>query len=190
MNRIPNAALVKLAVAALYESGPMQKTAEARYLYRLAPRDEELLGEHFCKMAWAMNVSPWDMAFRIPEELAKIATQVQSQDPNMRKVAQFYMDWASYMEKQSGLLSAGKKVVSALTPSSVKMNRAIKAIDAPVATAAKAPAAAAAPVKGGFKDKMKNLGYGTLGAGALGAGGYGMYGAMDTGPSMAYPQGY
>ena len=88
------------------EYGPgLQKHAALDYLYRATKveRDAEALTPEFCKLSSAFGVDPWELADSVAKNLDKFAAHAKvSSNPDVVRLAQYYMDWAGDLEKRAG----------------------------------------------------------------------------------------
>lgn len=89
------------------EYGPgIHKHAALDYLYRETKqeRDAEALTPEFCKLASAFEMNPWELADVVAKNLDKFAAHSKlSSNPEVVRLAQYYVNWADAMEKRAGV---------------------------------------------------------------------------------------
>lgn len=123
---------------------PLEKTAEAMYFYNATKgdRDLEALTPQFVKMAESAGADPWEHAARVAAHMDRFVKMAQWNGA-VGELSRFYVDWAIDLEKRAfmnvlraGLgtaREAGRRAVSAMTPASRKMTKALAGEAAPAA---------------------------------------------------------
>lgn len=115
----------------------LEKTAAEQFFHDLRKPDQdvEMLGQEFCKLAHGIGRDPWELALEVADNFPSYAVLSKTaSDPQVRELANFYLDWSDEMEKTAFLGKAwqmGKAGLGALAQkakgltSSGKMTQAI-----------------------------------------------------------------
>jgi hypothetical protein len=112
------ASLNKLFLAYGPDYEVLEKNAAASYFDGLVRpyRDDEALGNSFCKLASSYNREPWDLAFEIAQNFGALSEIHKTASGAAKDLLDFYLDtWPTELEKQalvSTIARVAKPIVS------------------------------------------------------------------------------
>lgn len=100
-------AMLDQALGNLYRAygPPLQKHAAAEFFfYELESerREQQALGQKFCKLASASNMDPWQMAKKVVDRLEDFEKMATTTGPTA-EIAKFYVDWSNGIIKQAAI---------------------------------------------------------------------------------------